>query len=118
VEGKWRHYPTFRLRHLPLAVWLDGLFPLRGRSQPRLDLPLPCGFLAHDSFSSGSSQDRVHSPSLGEQEPGATSYEATVAQSIDLNQKRKIWGGNRTWSDAWAQAMLMSVWRTCLDLPP
>jgi transposase len=26
---------------------------------------------------------------------------------------RKVWGGNRTWVGARAQAMLMSVWRTC-----
>jgi hypothetical protein len=26
---------------------------------------------------------------------------------------RKVWGGNRTWSGAQAQAVLMSVWRTC-----
>ena len=26
---------------------------------------------------------------------------------------RKIWGGNRTWVGAKAQAILMSVWRTC-----
>jgi transposase len=26
---------------------------------------------------------------------------------------RKVWGGNRTWTGARAQAVLMSVWRTC-----
>ena len=26
---------------------------------------------------------------------------------------RKVWGGNRTWAGAKAQAVLMSVWRTC-----
>src|SRR5262245_37059925 len=26
---------------------------------------------------------------------------------------RKVWGGSRTWPGAWAQAVLMSVWRTC-----
>ena len=26
---------------------------------------------------------------------------------------RKVWGGNRTWAGAWAQSVLMSVWRTC-----
>lgn len=26
---------------------------------------------------------------------------------------RKVWGGNRTWTGAHAQAVLMSVWRTC-----
>jgi transposase len=26
---------------------------------------------------------------------------------------RKVWGGNRTWVGARAQAVLMSVWRTC-----
>ena len=27
--------------------------------------------------------------------------------------RRKVWGGNRTWVCARAQAILMSVWRTC-----
>ena len=26
---------------------------------------------------------------------------------------RKVWGGSRTWVGAQAQAVLMSVWRTC-----
>ena len=26
---------------------------------------------------------------------------------------RKVWGGNRTWTGARAQSVLMSVWRTC-----
>jgi transposase len=26
---------------------------------------------------------------------------------------RKVWAGSRTWVGAWAQAVLMSVWRTC-----
>ena len=26
---------------------------------------------------------------------------------------RKVWGGSRTWVGARAQAVLMSVWRTC-----
>jgi transposase len=26
---------------------------------------------------------------------------------------RKVWGGNRTWAGARAQAVLMAVWRTC-----
>jgi transposase len=26
---------------------------------------------------------------------------------------RKVWGGSRTWAGAWAQSVLMSVWRTC-----
>ena len=28
---------------------------------------------------------------------------------------RKVWGGSRTWAGARAQAVLMSVWRTCLQ---
>ena len=26
---------------------------------------------------------------------------------------RKVWGGSRSWAGARAQAVLMSVWRTC-----
>jgi hypothetical protein len=33
---------------------------------------------------------------------------------------RKVWGGNRTWRGAWAQAVIMSVIRTCIlrDIEP
>jgi hypothetical protein len=33
--------------------------------------------------------------------------------SFERCRLRKVWGGNRTWVGARAQAVLMSVWRTC-----
>jgi transposase len=36
--------------------------------------------------------------------------DATIRFGVIL---RKVWGGSRTWAGAWAQSVLMSVWRTC-----
>lgn len=48
------------------------------------------------------------------QEPGldATNWRAEAAIRFGVIL-RKVWGGNRTWIGARAQAVLMSVWRTC-----
>ena len=47
-------------------------------------------------------------------EPGldATNWRAEQALRPAV-VNRKVWGGNRTWAGARAQAVLMSVWRTC-----
>jgi transposase len=47
-------------------------------------------------------------------EPGldATNWRAELAIRFGVIL-RKVWGGNRTWVGARAQAVLMSVWRTC-----
>ena len=42
----------------------------------------------------------------------ATNWRAEQAMRFGVIL-RKIWGGNRTWAGARAQAVLMSVWRTC-----
>jgi transposase len=42
----------------------------------------------------------------------ATSWRAELAIRFGVIL-RKVWGGNRTWAGAQAQAVLMSVWRTC-----
>jgi transposase len=42
----------------------------------------------------------------------ATNWRAELAMRFGVIL-RKVWGGNRTWSGAKAQAVLMSVWRTC-----
>jgi transposase len=42
----------------------------------------------------------------------ATNWRAELAIRFGVIL-RKVWGGNRTWSGARAQAVLMSVWRTC-----
>ncbi len=42
----------------------------------------------------------------------ATNWRAELAIRFGVIL-RKVWGGNRTWVGARAQAILMSVWRTC-----
>jgi transposase len=47
-------------------------------------------------------------------QPGldATNWRAELAIRFGVIL-RKVWGGNRAWRGARAQAVLMSVWRTC-----
>jgi len=49
----------------------------------------------------------LHVPGLD-----ATNWRAEQAMRFGVIL-RKVWGGNRTWAGAKAQAVLMSVWRTC-----
>jgi transposase len=49
----------------------------------------------------------LHQPGLD-----ATNWRAELAIRFGVIL-RKVWGGNRTWPGARAQAVLMSVWRTC-----
>ena len=42
----------------------------------------------------------------------ATNWRAELAIRFGVIL-RKVWGGSRTWAGARAQAVLMSVWRTC-----
>jgi transposase len=42
----------------------------------------------------------------------ATNWRAELAIRFGVIL-RKVWGGSRTWAGARAQAILMSVWRTC-----
>jgi transposase len=42
----------------------------------------------------------------------ATNWRAELAIRFGVIL-RKVWGGSRTWVGAKAQAVLMSVWRTC-----
>jgi hypothetical protein len=42
----------------------------------------------------------------------ATNWRAVLAIRFGVIL-RKVWGGSRTWAGARAQAVLMSVWRTC-----
>ena len=42
----------------------------------------------------------------------ATNWRAELAMRFGVIL-RKIWGGNRSWAGAYAQAVLMSLWRTC-----
>jgi transposase len=49
---------------------------------------------------------------LGEPGLDATNWRAELAIRFGVIL-RKVWGGSRTWAGARAQAVLMSVWRTC-----
>jgi transposase len=49
---------------------------------------------------------------LGQPGLDATNWRAELAIRFGVIL-RKVWGGNRTWSGARAQSVLMSVWRTC-----
>jgi len=49
----------------------------------------------------------LHQPGLD-----ATNWRAELAIRFGVIL-RKVWGGSRTWAGARAQAVLMSVWRTC-----
>ena len=49
----------------------------------------------------------LHVPGLD-----ATNWRAELAMRFAVIL-RKVWGGNRTWAGAQAQAVLLSVWRTC-----
>jgi transposase len=65
---------------------------------------LPCG------------QSSLRRPLLNRlnRQPGldATNWRAELAIRFGVIL-RKVWGGNRTWTGARAQSVLMSVWRTC-----
>jgi transposase len=49
---------------------------------------------------------------LGQPGLDATNWRAELAFRFGVIL-RKVWGGSRTWAGARAQAVLMSVWRTC-----
>lgn len=49
---------------------------------------------------------------LRQPELDATNWRAELAIRFGVIL-RKVWGGSRTWAGARAQAILMSVWRTC-----
>ena len=49
----------------------------------------------------------LHVPGLD-----ATNWRAELAMRFGVIL-RKVWGGNRTWTGAKSQAILMSLWRTC-----
>jgi len=52
------------------------------------------------------------SPFLRQPGLDATNWRAELAIRFGVIL-RKVWGGSRTWAGARAQAVLMSVWRTC-----
>jgi transposase len=104
-----------RDRHAAGAVSDHGLAVACGRLQNQLaDLVIPTkSNAANETFAWHLWEHRdqlftfLHFPGLD-----ATNWRAELAIRFAVIL-RKVWGGNRTWVGAHAQAVLMSVWRTC-----
>jgi transposase len=104
-----------RDRHAAGEVSRHGLAVARGRLENQLtDLVLP--------LKTNAANERLaqhlwaHRDDLFTflRRPGldATNWRAELAIRFGVIL-RKVWGGSRTWAGARAQAVLMSVWRTC-----
>jgi transposase len=104
-----------RDRHASGAISTHGLAVARGRLENQLsDLVFPP--------KTNAANERlaqhlwVHRDDLFTflRQPGldATNWRAELAIRFGVIL-RKVWGGSRTWAGARAQAVLMSVWRTC-----
>jgi transposase len=104
-----------RDRHAAGEVSDHGLAVARGRLFNALaDLVIPTRCNAANERLAGHLWDHIdqlvtflHVPGLD-----ATNWRAELAIRAGVIL-RKVWGGNRTWAGARAQAVLMSVWRTC-----
>jgi transposase len=106
---------TLRDRHAAGSVSDHGLAVARGRLQHALeDAVFPTKtdpanekLAKHLWKHLGEFFTYLHRPGLD-----ATNWRAEQAMRFGVIL-RKVWGGNRTWAGAKAQAILMSVWRTC-----
>jgi transposase len=104
-----------RDRHAAGAISTHGLAVARGRLENRLsDLIFPPKTNAanerlaqHLWAHRGDLFTFLRQPGLD-----ATNWRAELAIRFGVIL-RKVWGGSRTWVGARAQAVLMSVWRTC-----
>jgi transposase len=104
-----------RDRHAAGAISRHGLAVARGRLENRLsDLIFPPkANAANERLAQHLWAHRADLFTFLRQ-PGrdATNWRAELAIRFGVIL-RKVWGGNRTWAGARAQAVLMSVWRTC-----
>lgn len=115
VQGLLRQALDLRDRHAAGEVSDHGLAVARGRLFNRLAaLVLPAKSNAANERLAGHLWGHLgqlltflHLPGLD-----ATNWRAELAIRFGVIL-RKVWGGNRTWAGADAQAVLMSVWRTC-----
>jgi transposase len=109
------HALDLRDRHQAGELSTHGLAVCRGRLDNQLfdAIYLPKSNEANDIFAQHlwNHQDDLLTflkyPGLD-----ATNWRAELAIRFGVIL-RKVWGGNRTWIGARAQAILMSVWRTC-----
>jgi transposase len=115
VAGLLHDAPGLRDRHAAGRVSDHGLAVARGRLANELaDAIFPA--------KSNAASERLAQHLWGHLDhlltflsvPGldATNWRAELAIRFGVIL-RKVWGGNRTWAGARAQAVLMSVWRTC-----
>jgi transposase len=104
-----------RERHTAGEISMHGLAVARGRLENQLsDLIFPPKTnAANERFAQHLWTHRddlftfLRQPGLD-----ATNWRAELAIRFGVIL-RKVWGGSRTWAGAWAQSVLMSVWRTC-----
>ena len=106
---------TLRDRHAAGQVSDHGLAVARGRLQRALeDAVFPNKTAAANERLAKHLWKHIDDFFTYLRHPGldATNWRAEQAMRFGVIL-RKVWGGNRTWAGAKAQAILMSVWRTC-----
>jgi transposase len=106
---------TLRDRHAAGQVSDHGLSVARGRLQRALeDAVFPNKTAAANERLAKHLWKHIDEFFTYLRHPGldATNWRAEQAMRFGVIL-RKVWGGNRTWAGAKAQAILMSVWRTC-----
>jgi transposase len=104
-----------RNRHAAGQISTHGLAVARGRLENTLaDLVFPTKSNAANERLAKHLWNHIDDLFTFLEHPGldATNWRAELAIRFGVIL-RKVWGGNRTWTGAKAQAILMSVWRTC-----
>jgi transposase len=104
-----------RNRHAAGEISTHGLAVARGRLENTLaDLVFPAKTNAANERLAQHLWNHINELFTFLRHPGldATNWRAELAIRFGVIL-RKVWGGNRTWAGAQAQAVLMSVWRTC-----
>lgn len=115
VAALLRRGLTLRERHEAGAIGDHGLAIARGRLQSLFERAvLPAKSNAANERLARHLWKHVHEFFTFLTVPGldATNWRAEQAMRFGVIL-RKLWGGNRTWDGAHAQAVLMSIWRTC-----
>ena len=106
---------ALRDRHSAGEVSAHGLAVAAGRLQHALeDAVFPCKSNAANEKLAKHLWKHIdaHFKYLRRLGVDATNWRAEQAMRFGVIL-RKVWGGNRTWTGADAQAILMSIWRTC-----
>lgn len=115
VAALLRQGLALRDRHVAGQVSAHGLIVARGRLQRALeDAVYPSKSNAANERLARHLWEHIDEFFTYLSVPGldATNWRAELAMRFGVIL-RKVWGGNRTWAGAEAQAVLMSVWRTC-----